>query len=106
MSRLRVAMIIRQGIQDGRRARRRGYVWRLANQLQVAQGSIIGEAVSYKSGLIEPFRIEMNLPCEGDHVVQVDAPFARSLAGVRHGWPPARYGDGIRDAVPFPSPSP
>ena len=53
-----------------------------ADQLQIAQGGVIGQAAGRKTGLVEPIGVGQHLPGKIDHVVDVETPFA--LAGIRH----------------------
>lgn len=77
MRRLRVAMIILQGVSRWA-ARISSGTW----QLQVAQGCVVCQAVGHETGLVESVGVGEHLSGEVDHVVKVEAPFA--LAGIRH----------------------
>ncbi|CAE6495685.1 conserved hypothetical protein [Nitrosomonas nitrosa] len=53
-----------------------------ANQLQIAQGGIIGESARHETSLVESVGVGQHLSGEVDHIVEIETPF--TLAGIRH----------------------
>ena len=68
----------------------------LADQFQVTQGGIVGQAIVQEPVLVQAVGVGHDLLGKSDHVIQIKEPFAWTFSGLRHGSLPARCVAAVR----------